>query len=254
MMLLVDIGNSRMKWTTVEEGRWGVPGLKEYHADTLAQTLDKAFSRKPRPEQVLVASVAGEAVRAEFSRWIAARWSLTPEFLQASAEACGVRNAYTEPERLGVDRWAALIAAHTLFPGGACIVDCGTAVTFDALAPDGSHMGGLIMPGLSLMRRSLADNTDAIGETGKGEVSLLARNTADGVAAGTLYALVAAVDRISGDVADALQGPVRRIITGGDAKTVLALLGGRWQHEPMLVLKGLEVVADQALGSVDQTP
>ena len=157
----------------------------------------------------------------------------------------GVSNAYTSPERLGADRWATLVAAHHLYPGPSCVVDCGTAVTIDAVAGTGEHLGGLILPGLTMMRQALVENTQGIGRVATGDVSLLARNTDDGVTAGTLYALVAALDRIVADVAAELDGEVALLLTGGDAGMLLPLLQDSWQHEPDLVLQGLAVIAGE---------
>jgi type III pantothenate kinase len=103
----------------------------------------------------------------------------------------------------------------------------------------------LILPGLALMRRSLLEGTAGVRPVGDADVSLLARNTAGAVAAGTLYAVVATVDRIGADLAAELGGRVEALLTGGDAPLLLPLLGRRWRHEPDLVLRGLAVLANE---------
>jgi len=241
--LLVDIGNSRLKWACAEGAGLSGQSCVRYDGASLASTLDGHWADLARPGSVLVVSVRDSDVTDVLCRWVSDRWDRNAELVVPGKESCGVSNAYTEPGRLGADRWASLIAARHLHHGPACIVDCGTAVTVDALAGNGEHLGGLILPGLTMMRRSLTERTDGIGEAVSGEVSLLARNTADGVTAGTLYAMVAAIDRIVADVGAGLGKEMVHILTGGDGETVLPLLAGTWEHEPDLVLSGLAVIA-----------
>ena len=157
-------------------------------------------------------------------------------------------NAYVEPQRLGSDRWAALIGAHAAVSGPLCVVDCGSAVTLDALDVKGQHLGGLIIPGLDMMRGALINNTSGIHEQalarGEGEVSVLARDTQGAVTGGVLYTLIAVIDRVTADLAADLQSPLTRVITGGDAERLLPLLAGPYRHEPELVLQGLAIVAE----------
>ena len=243
-VLLVDVGNSRLKWALAEGPELNGHGCAQYQVATLAETLDSDWSHLARPGRVMVASVGGGGARDTLGTWVASRWEKAPEFLVPCRESCGVTSAYKSPERLGADRWAALIAGYNRHGGPCCIVDCGTAVTIDAVSESGEHLGGLILPGLSMMRHALVENTQEIGPVARGNVSLLARNTEDGVTAGTLYTVVAAVDRIVADVAIELGSAVARIVTGGDAETLLPLLADRWQHEPALVLQGLALLAE----------
>ena len=245
MILLLDIGNSRVKWGLLERNEL-LPGGTAAHAGAdLRAVLDGAWAKLARPERVLTCNVAGADCAQWLTDWIRAAWDMTPEFIVPQQQACGVTNAYVEPQRLGADRWAALLAAHMHIPGTACIVDCGSAVTIDALAANGEHLGGLILPGLSMMRRALIKDTHIPDTPGYGQVSLLARDTGDAVTGGVLYALVAAIDRITADVARELRGPMTRVISGGDAECVLPLLAEPYRHEPHLVLQGLAVLAQK---------
>ena len=245
MNLLLDIGNSRIKWALAGEDGWqsGTPLVRG----------DKAFKDIARPawkdldvpERVIVSSVAGSDYDKSVRTWVKRRWKLDVEFLVATEACCGVVNAYRQPQWLGADRWASLLAARELFRGPVCIVDCGTAVTIDALAGDGRHLGGLIVPGLDMMVDALTRRTPGVVLTAAGEqeVSLLGRDTASAVTGGTLYAVVSLLDRVYADVTAELGRATRAVITGGDAGRVLPLLGTRPRHEPELVLKGLEVYA-----------
>ena len=242
-VLVVDVGNSRLKWALAEGAELNGHGCAQYKLATLAETLDSDWSHLARPGRVVVASVGGDVVQDALGTWVASRWEAPTEFVVPCRASRGVTNAYRSPERLGADRWAALIAGYNLHGGPCCIVDCGTAVTIDAVSQTGEHLGGLILPGLAMMRRALVENTQEIGPVARGNVSLLARNTEDGVVAGTLYTAVAAIDRIVADVAVELGSAVARILTGGDADTLLPLLTDDWQREPDLVLQGLALLA-----------
>lgn len=246
MILLLDIGNSAMKWAFLGAG--GLEGAGAVlRADKEFKDLAKAhWSDCEPPERVLVSNVAGPALKKSVTLWIKRRWKLSPEFVQAEAEAGGVRNAYLEPKKLGADRWAALIGARQLVSGPVCIIDCGTAITIDALADDGRHLGGLIVPGLALMARSLIERAPDIHEPSEdapGDVALFARDTDNGVAGGALYAAVALLDRAIADVAAELGAKLTVIVTGGDGERIARLLRYRVRYEPQLVLQGLASIA-----------
>jgi len=250
MRLLVDLGNTRLRWAVLgDDGTLGRPAAVVHGGRPLEPVLDAAWSGLAVPEAVLACTVAGGEAAAALAGWCRRRWGVEVMPARAAAAGWGVRNAYHEPERLGADRWAALVAARGLFPGRpVCIVDCGTAVTVDALAADGAHLGGLIAPGLALMRRALAAGTagvaeaDALGGRPQ-EVALLARSTRDAVTAGTLHCLAAFVARAGADVGGALGPGTMRVLTGGDAPALLSLLDEGWRHEPALVLRGLARMA-----------
>jgi len=252
LKLLIDIGNSRIKWATLVRGKLHPGGDAPCPADenAIAACAAQLWEDVKKPKVVVVSNVAGPAFAAKLSEWIEAYWEVLPLFVTAEQAAFGVSNAYTVPERLGPDRWAALIAAHRRNEGAACIVDAGTAVTIDVIAADGAHQGGLIIPGLDMMRRALLERTQAIqpntAEPARGGSALLARDTRDGVDGGTLYTLVAVIDRVVADIGAELGGQPTRLITGGNAAALLPLLAGDYHHVPELVLEGLAVIAEKS--------
>jgi type III pantothenate kinase len=252
MILLVDAGNTRIKWAGLEGAvlKSGAAVLRRDCAQDI-DSLAAVWAALPAPQRLLIASVAGPDFSARIGAWSKKFWGLDPEFVTAQAHAFGIINAYTEPQRLGVDRWLALIAARQLAAGPVCIVDCGTALTVDVMADNGEHLGGLIIPGLGLMRRALLENTAgieaAIGGASHEEVTLLAKDTRRAVMGGTLYAAIAVIDRIVQDVTEAVGAGMTCMLTGGDADTVRPLLHAGFRYEPELVLKGLAVVAGSKL-------
>ena len=249
MTLLIDIGNSRIKWASMRRQRRGAiqsaarPEAAQWHAFAAEH-----WAQLTAPQKTVIANVAGTELAATITAWMQEHWQMQPHFVIAGAEAHGVRNGYCVPERLGVDRWAALLAARQRWRGAICIVDAGTAVTIDVLAADGQHLGGLIMPGVELMRRSLTERSEGIrvaaAAPAHGDITLLARDTHDGISGGTLYAAVAAVDRVTRDVAAELGEPLTLVISGGDAEKLLPLLAGAYHHAPELVVDGLAIIAE----------
>jgi len=163
--------------------------------------------------------------------------------LCTTPQAGGVTCAYARPETLGADRWAAVIAAYRFGNAPVCVIDCGTAITVDAVDHNGLHLGGVILPGLGLMRRSLCDNTvdiDKVTEPGK---AVLGASTGEGVALGTLYAAASAIDRVLDDLEAELGVEVECLITGGDVAALEPRLAHNCHHQPHLVLQGLAILA-----------
>jgi len=247
MNLLIDIGNTRIKWALQNEEDW-VSGTPLIRGDKAFKDIARpGWKELETPERVIVSNVAGTEFEKSVRTWVKRRWKILPEFLHSQAEQCGVTNAYSKPEKLGNDRWAALIAAHALCRGPAVILSCGTAITIDALAADGRHLGGLITPGIDLMISSVcAKATDVSIEDGdSAEIALLASSTESAVLGGSLYAAVSLLDRVSADLNGELDGRVTVLLTGGDADRLMPLLACKSRYEPELVLKGLSVFSKE---------
>jgi type III pantothenate kinase len=211
--------------------------------DVLAEQY---WSELSAPAGICIANVAGTQLAQQLSGWIETRWGVTPVFIATTGQACGVTNAYAVPGSLGVDRWAALIGAHHHGGGATCTVDCGTAITLDMLAADGVHQGGLILPGIEMMKQMLLKNTAVVNtSTTQQAAKLFATSTGDAVNSGALYMAAAAIDRTVGDMAEALGIAADVIITGGDASRIATLLSMPVRHDPELVLKGLAILAGE---------
>jgi type III pantothenate kinase len=171
MRLLVDAGNTRIKWAVVADAdrstlpRWQQQGAVERaQVEALAQDWSGLASQAAADEalQVCVSNVAGPALReslqALFHDVFGPR--VIVEWFASTAERAGVRNGYRHPGQLGCDRFAAAIAARALFPDQELLVaTCGTATTIDVVSADGCFEGGMILPGFGTMATSLALNT-----------------------------------------------------------------------------------------------
>lgn len=243
MRLLIDLGNTRLKWARSGAGEWRV-GAAAYGEHDLNVLLDEVWSQFTAPTAVVMVSVGAQDARRVIEQWIQSRWDVRVRHVVAQPQQLGVINRYRDPAALGADRWVALIGARGALPASAaCVVDCGTAVTIDALTAQGEFAGGVIVPGLALLRTALARGTAGIGAAEGDETSCLARSTADAVAAGTVYGLAGAIERVCHEFERALDEPVKLLITGGDADRIAGHLNRPARRIPDLVLKGLERIA-----------
>lgn len=247
MILLVDAGNSCIKWLSWNKSQ-GVRRGHIFHKGIDRSTLgERLWGTLEQPTQVLIASVAGTEVECALQDWIHQTWGVTVQFITAEASRLGVNNAYANPEQMGADRWVAMIGAKARYLPPCCIVDCGTAITIDALAADGSHQGGVIFPGVRLMRESLYRDTRRIPEANAGQAVIFGRNTRDCVWGGTTYAVATAIDGITGRMEENMSGGGKRVLTGGDASLLHSYLNGDYSLEPDLIFYGLLAMAGHAL-------
>ena len=249
MRLLLDLGNTRLKWAlqTAPAG-WLARGAVNWDADGMAESLASAWTGLPRPDRVLAASVVDDAREAQVTVAIEQLHAHAPEWLRTPAHACGVRSAYAEPQRLGVDRFLAMVAAHADYRSSCVLAGVGTALTLDALAADGRHLGGLIAPGPQLMQQSLLGATAQVRPERSGDIRELADNTADAVVSGCWQAAAALIERFVTRVTPRLGDMPTLILGGGDAPALLPLLSLPAQLSEDSVLRGLAVWANTPTG------
>jgi type III pantothenate kinase len=162
--------------------------------------------------------------------------------VSAKAEQCGVRNGYAQPQRLGSDRWAALIAAWHDVRGACLVVNCGTATTVDALSIEGEFLGGLILPGLDMMLRSLATGTAQLDET-QGSLKDFPLNTADAIYSGAISATLGAIER-QFLLLRSREVRARCVLSGGASAKVMLHLSMQFDHVDNLVLRGLQIIGE----------
>ena len=251
MDLLIDIGNTRLKWALSTEGQLtATTGQLAYQGIAISDVCGEMWGNLDRPDRIVASCVAHNLIREEVARWTDARWKLKAEFVASTAAGWGIVNAYRSPESLGVDRWLGLIAARRKWNSkNVFVADCGTAVTIDVLSREGVHLGGLIVPGLSMMRQSLVQGTAEIevttGPTMVSNQVLFASDTTSAVMGGTLYTLVSVLDRTVRDVGLELGQNIVPVITGGDADELRSLLSTKFFVAPELVLEGLAIVSSE---------
>lgn len=243
MKLLLDMGNTRLKWALQSQAAaWLARGAVDWQPD-MATALESAWADLPRPAAVIAASVVDDAREAQVTRVAERLFACAPGWLRTPASACGVRNAYAEPQRLGVDRFLAMVAARADGRAPCIVAGAGTALTLDALAADGRHLGGLIAPGPQLMQQSLLDATVRVRPERPGDILELADNTADAVASGCWQAAAALIERFATRMAPRLGATPTLILGGGDAERLAPLLSIPAQLSQDGVLRGLAVWA-----------
>ena len=237
MILLVDAGNTRLKWGLWQGGHWLDRGwLPAGRPHDLSGSLDGR-----RPEWIGVSCVGGERQRALLEAELA--WFDCPRFwLRAEARRYGLLNRYEDPGRLGPDRYAMLLACLRMGLAPCVVVGAGTALTADALTGEGEYLGGLILPGMELMRRALREGTAGVGEV-SGRACEFPRSTGDGVETGILTALSAGAEALRGRLARRVGGEVRMVLTGGDATRLAGQFTTRVEVVEDLVLEGLSWIA-----------
>ena len=246
MMLLLDVGNTSVKWGVSNARTIEASGCFVHRGNKINELADQSWAELQTPAGVCVANVAGEQLQQQLSDWISDRWGIVPEFMVTTAQACGVSNAYAVPEDLGIDRWAALVGAHHHIDGNTCIADCGTAITLDLLEATGRHRGGMILPGIEMLQQMLLKNTAMKSDSWSLDVAtLFSMRTDDAVNSGSLYMAVATIDRVIADMAGELGAQPQVVITGGDAGRIQTLLACSVRHDPELVLKGLAMLAGE---------
>jgi type III pantothenate kinase len=237
--LLLDVGNTRVKAAVLEDGALRHLGSAPYRARGVADAVDGLAPQEL--DRAVVVVVAGPGVFSDLLAWAEGR-GIRTERVSASREAAGVRCAYPQPERLGADRWAALVGARARTGEACLVVDAGSAITVDALAADGRHLGGFIIPGLALMAASLHQGTGDLAafsaasapESGSG----FPTDTRPAIEQGALLAAAGLVRQ----AAERMPSPPEILLTGGDAEALAGLIGGA-SVVPALVLEGLARLA-----------
>ncbi len=251
---LFDLGNTRLKWARLDGAALGeVHALAHVESGSAEERLDRAFAQIAAGATAWLASVAGDALTTDVSSALERR-DVRVRRVHTQAAFAGIRIAYAEPARLGVDRFLALIAAHARAPRAWLIVGVGTALTLDLLAADGTHHGGLIAPSPALMRESLARRAPQLAEHG-GAVVDFATETLDALASGCGLMAHALIER-SLHAATQRLGAMPTLLLSGGGVAVLdaAALADGWpapvEREPHLVLHGLRLWALTQTGQI----
>ena len=250
MRLFLDIGNTAMKWRLNLPDGGRRQGGHAHQRDWwgLAAELAQCCAQQP-PELLWVGSVAGREADVELAQALQAVLGVAPRFYYSPAADLGLRNAYADPARLGVDRWLAVVEAWHR-QGAAIIVDCGSALTIDAVDAGGTHLGGYIVPGLTMLRTSLFRGTAQVRVTDQLTASLApGRSTSAGVENGVLRMSVAFITDVVVELRKTLTDTCPVFMTGGDAAVLQPHLPFATLADADIVLDGLErVVAAGASG------
>lgn len=241
MTLVLDIGNTALKWRLHHTN--GVTQGEFLHERAWASVIRELGIRATEPvRQVWIASVAGRQADEQVAREVEANVGVAPTFYYSQPRVQGLVNAYAAPQRLGVDRWLAMLESWQC-RGASIVVDCGSALTLDAVDASGHHLGGYIVPGLAMLHESLAASTAEVQVRENRETALApGRSTAEGVHRGVLRMTVAFIQDGVVELRRGLADTCEVVLTGGDASHLLPVLDMEAELAPDLVLDGLERV------------
>ncbi|MDE1885545.1 MAG: type III pantothenate kinase [Xanthomonadaceae bacterium] len=240
MKLLIDAGNTRLKWAwwdgAVLRGAFVLPNA--------GVDFSALWKNETDLDAVWISSVASASANAALAAALRDRFGVEPVFAATRAQACGVRIAYATPALLGVDRFLGLIAARAQTSAATVIASCGTALTLDALAADGTHLGGLIAAGPELAQNALRAGAARLASVVAGRMTEIADNSADAIESGTWLSAAALVERFCGQAERRMGRASGLILTGGGAAKLSALLDVPHRIEAELVLRGLVLLAE----------
>ena len=236
MILLLDVGNTQVKWRCHDAGDNTTARLGAAPRPDLTGLLDTLAESCPTAS-VWVSSVAGAEFDRELHAQLAGRWQRAPWFAATEAAALGLRNSYRRPGQLGIDRWLAMLAAWKERQTGVCVVDSGSALTIDFVAADGQHLGGYIIPGLESMRRVLLDDTRRVFSATDPRARLAAATSTESAVDNGL--LLAHAGAVSLAVQQRSDGDFALVFSGGNGAALQDALGLGGSYCETLVLDGL---------------
>lgn len=243
MILYIDMGNSRIKLLVGSDNLATDPVINNDYSDS-----DWLDGVNETPDQIVALNVADSDAAMEMQQRCIQRWGKPVQWLQSTASSAGLHNAYSVPEHLGVDRWAAMAGAHARYSGDLIVADFGTATTVDAVTSQGQHLGGWIVPGIDAMRGLQRQRLPHLFRPGaeSGKVVSLASSTVDALESGVLQPQAGMLERFSRLAIDSgLSEPIW-IVTGGQAETMMSLLAQAAHVEPRLVFYGMQALAGKS--------
>jgi|TARA_B110000438_G_scaffold265057_1_gene278123 type III pantothenate kinase len=231
MILDIDIGNSYTKWRLTD-------GAVVYRSGSqTTQSISNGLELPPGVPilRVRLSSVVSDSLQGDLVAQMKSQFNAEVAVAKVSSSAAGVTCGYDDPSSLGIDRWLGMMASYSRYQASVLVVDAGSAMTLDLVTAEGRHIGGYILPGLTLMRDALWGGTDRVkvdADATSGGIDP-AQDTAAAVNQGSLLASIAVIEKLL------VQYQSNLVVTGGDAKQLLPYLKGKVDYQPNLVLDGL---------------
>ena len=224
--LLLDGGNSQLKWAWVENGTFTEVSRAPYR--DLAKLGEEWLRFANEDVKIVGCAVCGSVKKAMVEEQL----TRPVEWLSSMPQALGIRNHYRRPEEHGSDRWFNALGSRRFTQNACVVVSCGTAVTTDALTEDNHYLGGTIMPGFHLMKEAMALKTANLNRP-IGKVYPFPTTTSNAIASGMMDAVCGALMMMHGRLKDKTGGgkPVDIIITGGGAARVVQALPEVFVHD-----------------------
>ncbi len=242
MNLLVDIGNTRLKWALQRSGKLDTCAAIVHKQEDFPATLQTAWQLLPIPDGIYLACVSSTELKQLLITMMVQLWPNCPlQEIHTEKYSHGVSNAYINPEKLGVDRWLAMLGAFEHYSAPLCVVDFGTAITLDIIDKQGRHLGGMIMPGLTLLKLSLSKGTADLVFCSERHEQGLANYTQAAIYNGSLCAVKGFIEAGLIQTAQTTQ----LILTGGDAEFLADTLKLDAVVDTELVFKGMALLSSE---------
>jgi type III pantothenate kinase len=243
MILELDCGNSFIKWRVldVNAGVVVAQGASGTVVDLINEIPDLVGANATH---VRLVSVRGDRETDELCMYLSDALGIDVKRASPSAQLGGVVNGYVDHERLGMDRWLAMVGAFQFKRNAMMVIDLGTAITVDLVDSQGMHLGGYIVPGISLLRHQLHTHTRRISYSLEDVaasrcVTAPGRTTAEAVERGCLLMLRGFVSSQILQAEEYLGADFEIYATGGDVALVNDI--PRIQCIPDLVFRGLAI-------------
>ncbi len=254
-MLLIDAGNTRIKAAYAGEFERGWFVARDAATgDALNRKVIKLLDGVHKaPRRVLLSCVADSVLADMFADHCRIRWGIEAETLRSSSRFGEVRNGYHQPEQLGVDRWAVLIAGWMRVRSSVVVISCGTAITIDTVLSDGSHQGGVILPGIRIAEESFYRHTGNQSTAVVARREVFAKETSAAVANGVFWSVVGGIRTVVERIVTQIGFPPAVLLTGGDAERIYPYVRGflagqlvnKVETVDHLVFEGMQWLADQ---------
>jgi len=247
MILLVDVGNTCVKWALVDErevlGQSDDLVYRSIEKTELSARLLSLWSHLPMMDQVFVANVAHRDLSDLLAEVVSRLWGIKIQLVSVTSFVCGVHNRYQALDQLGVDRWLAAIGArHFYAERSVIVVDVGTAINIELLVGD-EYLGGVILPGVSLMHDVLVGSTHGVKSDIKSPQQIVGKSTVECVNSGVYYGLAGAIERVVEEMQKTLPVSAQVVLCGGGAHVLSELLNIDVKVDMNVVFKGLLKVA-----------
>lgn len=240
MILLLDLGNSRLKWAFADRAL-GESGDLDWQQESWHTHLRERWQQQPAPQRILGAAVTSAERRSGIDAVLAQLAWPTAEWLHSPKRFGAVTSAYDPPADLGVDRFLSMLAAFDAGQAPCVIASGGTALTLDALDADGRHLGGQIMPGIQAMMSGLRAAAPGLPDARAARCVNLASSTADAMVSGVSHAAAGAIEHFLALASKQMTQKPQLLLCGGHARQLAELLQVDARQFPQAVLQGLLV-------------
>ncbi len=256
--LLIDAGNSRLKWASLNKLSLSRQRAMAYGENTPINCFAELLkSLEDDHQQIVLVSVLGDDFIGQASS-LAKESGLAFFSISSLAQLGTFKNAYLKPAQLGADRFVAMFAAYSqcqesVTKQNVIVIDCGTALTIDAISANGQHLGGLILPGQDLCNKSLLDATRQLDLSAEQSThELLAKDTNQAILSGSFYGISGAIQHICSTIEKQVFGgskqqKITKIICGGGAEVLESQLPTDYHYKADLVMQGLKLIAENHL-------